>query len=75
MRSCCELPNPHNIADFFVMHKYRRLGVGKFSAKKVFDIHKGDWKISQWSKNLPAQKFWKTVINEYTSGQLMFLVL
>lgn len=72
VRSCCEyneLPNPHSIAEFFIMHKYRRLGVGKFSARKVFDMHKGGWEISQWSKNLPAQKFWKAIISEYTSGQ------
>lgn len=72
VRSCCEynvLPNPHNIAEFFIMHKYRRLGVGKLSAMKVFDMHKGGWEITQWSKNLPAQKFWKAVINEYTNGQ------
>ncbi len=71
VRSCCEynvLLNPHNIAEFFIMHKYRRLGVGKLSAMKVFDMHKGGWEISQWSNNLPAQKFWKAVINEYTNG-------
>ncbi len=31
VRSCCEhntLPNPHCIAEFFVMKKYRQKGVG-----------------------------------------------
>ena len=72
VRSCCEfneMTNPHNIAEFFIMQKYRRQGVGKFASMKVFDMHKGGWEVSQWSKNVPAQKFWRAVIDEYTNGQ------
>lgn len=63
-----EMSNPHNIAEFFVMQKYRRRGVGKFVAMKIFDMHKGGWEVSQWSENISAQKFWKAVIHEYTGG-------
>jgi predicted acetyltransferase len=72
VRSCCEfneMTNPHNIAEFFIMQKYRRQGAGKFASMKVFDMHKGGWEVSQWSKNVPAQKFWRAVIDEYTNGQ------
>ena len=72
VRSCCEyneLPNPHNIAEFFVMQKYRRLGIGKFVASQIFDMHKGGWEVSQWAENIPAQKFWKEVIDQYTKGR------
>jgi predicted acetyltransferase len=72
VRSCCEyneMPNPHNIAEFFIMQKYRRLGIGRFVAMKVFDMHKGGWEVSIWSKNIPAQIFWKAVIHEYTGGK------
>ncbi len=31
-------------------------------------MHKGGWEVSQWSKNIPAQKFWRAVIDEYTSS-------
>lgn len=71
VRSCCEyndLPNPHSIAEFFVMKKYRRKGVGKEVAMKTFDMFPGGWEVSQWKNNLPAQSFWKQVINEYTQG-------
>jgi Predicted acetyltransferase len=72
VRSCCEynemMLNPHNIAEFFVMQKYRRLGVGKFVAMRVFDMHRGAWEVTQWSNNIPAQNFWKAVISEYTNG-------
>lgn len=72
VRSCCEyndLPNPHNIAEFFVMRKYRHKGVGKAACIKVFDMFPGGWEISQWINNLPAQNFWKTVVTEYTNGK------
>lgn len=71
VRSCCEynnLPDPHNIAEFFVMKKYRHKGVGKAAAVKIFDMFPGGWEVSQWSNNLPARKFWEKVIAEYTNG-------
>ncbi|MDE5992034.1 MAG: GNAT family N-acetyltransferase [Oscillospiraceae bacterium] len=72
VRSCCEynnLINPHNIAEFFVMKKYRRKGVGKTASMKIFDMFPGGWETSQWSNNLPAQKFWEKVVAEYTNGK------
>ena len=72
VRSCCEytnLENPHNIAEFFVMKKYRRQGVGKTAAKRIFDLFPGGWEVSQWTNNLPAQRFWEAVIAEYTGGK------
>ncbi|MBS5873652.1 MAG: GNAT family N-acetyltransferase [Clostridiales bacterium] len=71
VRSCCEyntMENPHNIAEFFVLQKYRRQGVGKQAAKMIFDLHRGGWEVTQWASNVPAQKFWRAVINEYTGG-------
>ena len=72
VRSCCEynnLSDPHNIAEFFVMKKYRRKGVGKEAAMKIFDMFRGGWEVAQWANNLPAQNFWKQVIDEYTNGK------
>ena len=72
VRSCCEynnLPDPHNIAEFFVMKKYRRKGVGKAASMKIFDMFPGGWEVSQWENNLPAQNFWKQVIGRYTNGK------
>ena len=48
------------------MKKYRRKGVGKVASMKIFDMFPGGWEISQWKNNLPAQNFWKQIINEYT---------
>ena len=72
VRSCSEyneLCNPHNIAEFFVMKKYRRAGIGKRAAELIFDMFPGTWEISVWKENIPAQKFWEKAINEYTDGK------
>jgi predicted acetyltransferase len=56
----------HNISEFFVMLKYRRKGIGRYAAKKVFDLHRGQWEVLQMPANVRAQKFWKSVVSEYT---------
>jgi len=61
--------NAHNIDEFFVMKKYRRNGIGRFAAKAVFDMFKGKWEVCQHQNNLPARKFWKFVISEYTGNK------
>ena len=54
------------IAEFFVLRKYRGRGVGRTAAFTVFDSFPGHWEVSQVAQNIPAQKFWRKVIGEYT---------
>lgn len=61
--------NYFSIAEFFIMKKYRRVGLGKKIATRVFDMHKGQWEVFQILSNQPAQAFWRKVINEYTEGK------
>ncbi len=58
----------HMIAEFFILRKYRRLGVGRAAAFAAFDRFPGHWEISQISENVPAQFFWRKIIAEYTRG-------
>lgn len=62
--------NYFSVAEFFIMKKYRRLGLGKKIALHIFDLHKGAWEIFQREENKSAQIFWKNVINEYTGGKM-----
>lgn len=57
-----------SIAEFFVLKKYRRQGMGKEVAMQVFDLHKGEWEVFQKENNVPAQLFWRNVIDQYTAG-------
>lgn len=66
----CYLVHDHarSIAEFFIMRKYRRNGIGQQVARLVFDTHKGNWEVLQHGSNDAAQHFWKRVIQEYTNG-------
>jgi len=55
------------IAEFFVMYKYRQTGVGKQAFFKVLDIHKGKWQLKRHPKNLPSVYFWNKAISDYTN--------
>lgn len=57
-----------SIAEFFVMRKYRRIGIGRKAAFHVFDRFRGTWNVRQTRTNLAAQAFWRSVIGEYTDG-------
>jgi predicted acetyltransferase len=63
-----EIESNYAIDDFFVMHKYKRQGVGKYCAKYVFERFKGTWQIWFHPNNKSADKFWTNAINEYTNG-------
>jgi len=58
-----------SMAEFFILKKYRREGIGKAIALKIFEFHKGQWEIFQKESNKPAQLFWNKVISNYTKGQ------
>lgn len=58
----------NQMAEFFVMKKYRRYGVGEFAARWVFDQFPGEWEVEQLAANLPAQTFWRKIITRYTHG-------
>lgn len=58
-----------SMAEFFVMKKYRRLGIGKQAAIALFDLHPGAWEVFQLETNIPAQYFWNKIISEYTRDQ------
>lgn len=59
--------NAQCIGEFFVMLKYRRMGVGLHVAFQLFDRHPGLWEVCYWRNNQPASIFWKKVIENYTN--------
>jgi predicted acetyltransferase len=57
-----------DMAEFFVMRRYRRKGVGFAAASAVFDRFKGPWEVRQRPDNADATSFWRRVIARYTNG-------
>lgn len=62
-----------SIAEFFIMRKYRRKGIGKVVAPLVFERFPGDWEVLQHGNNDPSKVFWSGVIAEYTQGKYELL--
>ncbi len=60
----------HAIAEFFVMRKYRRNGVGKATLKLLLERYPGRWEIPVAFYNKPALKFWRKVIPLVASGRV-----
>lgn len=62
------IENALTIAEFFIMRKFRRQGIGKKTAYMIFDKFPSTWEIRQTKENIVAQTFWKKIIREYTNG-------
>jgi predicted acetyltransferase len=57
-----------DIAEFFVMRKFRRTGVGRQFAFTLFDRFPGAWSVRQVAENTGGITFWRKIIDEYTRG-------
>lgn len=68
VRQTNQEPPTYDVADFFILRKFRSKGVGKYVAHWLFDKFRGDWEIGEMMCNTPAQGFWRKVISDYTSG-------
>ncbi len=64
----CE-PTDYCLSEFFVMYKYRRMGVGSIAARGVLDLFRGKWQLKRHPHNIPSVHFWDKFILEYTKGK------
>jgi predicted acetyltransferase len=62
-------PHDYSLYEFFVMPEYRRGGIGRFAAKKIFDMYKGWWHLQRDPRDKNSVPFWNKVIDEYTKGE------
>ncbi len=61
----------HSIAEFFVLKKYRRQGVGTVAAQCVINRFPGKWEIRILRENQSAIQFWRQVITKLASGRFL----
>ena len=62
-------PEVFDIAEFFVLRRYRRSGVGRRAAMLTWDRFPGRWIVRVSEGNAGAVSFWRSVIAEYTAGE------
>lgn len=56
----------YSMAEFFILKKYRRRGVGREAAFRLLGMFPGEWHVTQKVQNLPGQAFWRKLIGEFT---------
>lgn len=68
--AACSESTGHEMVEFFVMKKYRRSGLGREAAKRLFLHFPGLWKLKIMEENMPALAFWTRAIHgcEAASG-------
>jgi predicted acetyltransferase len=59
----------HDMAEFFVLRRHRRQGVGARAAGALFALFRGPWEIRERAENTAALAFWRRVIDRHTGGQ------
>lgn len=59
----------YTMAEFFILRAFRRSGLGTRAARALFDRFHGERTVAELESNLPAQRFWRRVISDYTSGR------
>ena len=60
----------YNMAEFFVMYKYRRCGLGSWAMARLFERFPGSWQIMYHPKNAPSAVFWNKVAEKHSVGGL-----
>jgi len=63
-----EDPSVFDIAEFFVLRRYRRTGVGRQAAILLWNRLPGKWIVRVSGGNPGAVPFWASVIAEFTGG-------
>jgi predicted acetyltransferase len=57
-----------NMAEFFIVRKHRRLGVGTTVAHAIFAAHPGQWEVAVARRNLGAIGFWRRAIGAFAEA-------
>ena len=55
-----------NMAQFFILRKFQKKGIGRAVAEHCFNRFVGVWEVMVMPKNEGAYQFWKKVIMTYT---------
>lgn len=64
-------PDVWDIAEFFIMRKFRRKGIGQFVAQQIWEKFAGPWQVRVWDNNKSAHSFWDGIIKRYSKNTAM----
>ena len=62
-------PEHLDVAEFFVLRRYRRSGVGSAAATQLWNQLPGHWVVRVAERNAAAQPFWRALVAQYSLGR------
>ena len=63
-----EFDAQYSVAEFYVKPAFRRKGIGQRAMQLLWEQYPGRWEIRQQLQNLPAQVFWRSIIQKRVGG-------
>jgi ribosomal-protein-alanine N-acetyltransferase len=60
-----------NVAQFFILRKFKSKGLGRHAAHQCFDKFKGVWEVMVIPGNTGAYNFWRSTIRKYTTDNFV----
>lgn len=60
-------PEVLDVAEFFVLRRFRRGGVGRRAASLLWQTIPGKWTVRVSERNVGAVGFWSRVVDEFTA--------
>lgn len=61
-------PDAHDVAEFFVLKRYRRAGVGEAAAFLLWRRLPGKWTVRVAERNASGLAFWSRTVAKFTHG-------
>ena len=58
-------PDVWDVAEFFVVKRYRKRGIGQRVAHSIWRQHAGRWEVRVMERNTAADGFWRRAIEAY----------
>ncbi|HEY2861734.1 MAG TPA: GNAT family N-acetyltransferase [Terracidiphilus sp.] len=55
-----------DMAEFWILRRYRRQGAGAQLARSIWNLYPGEWQVRVMEDNSPAVKFWASAISGVT---------
>jgi predicted acetyltransferase len=64
-------PNALEVAEFFVLRRFRRSRVGSTAIRMLWDLRPGHWVVRVSEGNPGGVSFWPHVVRDYTGGDFI----
>jgi len=57
------------LIEFFILRSFRRKGIGRQAAERLWDLFPGRWSLRVTNANTVGLAFWRRIIADYTGGR------